>query len=439
MKTLRMFSRLIIAVVFIFSGFVKAVDPLGFAYKFTDYFNAFHVGFLEVIALPLAIALSAAELVIGISMLLSYRVKFMSWLVLVFMLFFTGLTFILALYNPVSDCGCFGDAIILTNWQTFFKNLILMPFVLIVFTGRDKFLPMNTPTIEWSVVSLFYVAVIFLSVYCIRNLPMLDFRPYHVGADIKKGMVIPPDAPLDEYETTLLYKSKESGKILEYNMKNFPRDTVKWEFVDAKSELVKKGYEPPIHDFTLSTEEGSDITDYILNDPAYSMLLIAHDINDADDSGLIEANRLFELTSYLPGFKFYAVTSSTSDIVENRSQDLGLNYDFLYADEIMLKTVIRSNPGFVLLNNGVVVGKWHFRNFPEYLLDEYRELLSYSNGEVTEDHQRMKETYDLLPARQVFTSKVLEEYHQRQDRRIIYTLLFGFFTLIFLLRTYLKD
>ena len=138
MKTLRTFSRLLIGVVFIFSGFVKAVDPMGSTYKFIDYFNAFHLSFLEGLALPLAIVLSSIELVLGVSLLLGYRMKITSWIVLLFIAFFTVLTFILAIFNPVSDCGCFGDALILTNWQTFYKNVLLKISILLKFQAKCK-------------------------------------------------------------------------------------------------------------------------------------------------------------------------------------------------------------------------------------------------------------------------------------------------------------
>lgn len=375
MKTLRTFSRLLIGVVFIFSGFVKAVDPMGSTYKFIDYFNAFHLSFLEGLALPLAIVLSAIELVLGVSLLLGFRMKITSWIVLLFMAFFTVLTFILAIFNPVSDCGCFGDALILTNWQTFYKNLILIFFVFIIFFGKDKFPVIHKPVTEWSIISLFFIVSGAISLYCYMNLPILDFRPYHIGANIAEGMMIPADAPADVYETRLYYKNRESGKTEEFSMNNFPKDTVLWEFEDASSVLISKGYEPPIHDFVLNTRNGIDITDRILRDPEYTLLLVAYKLSGSNDEALEEANKFYRLSQTLNDLNFYAVTASTSTEIDEKINELDLDFEFLLADEIMLKTVVRSNPGLVLLKNGTVVGKWHYNNFPvESIFGAYNEI-----------------------------------------------------------------
>ena len=150
MKYIRLISRLIVGMVFIFSGFVKAVDPLGSAYKFADYFTAFKLGFLEFLALPLGIFLSAFELILGLTLILGYRRKTVFQILMWFMSFFTLLTFILAIFNPVTDCGCFGDALILTNWQTFFKNVVLMVFVSILYFGRNSEYNSGPPAAYWS-------------------------------------------------------------------------------------------------------------------------------------------------------------------------------------------------------------------------------------------------------------------------------------------------
>ena len=177
MKLLRLISRILVGIVFVFSGFVKAIDPLGSTYKFGDYFTAFGLEFLEPMAFPLAIILSGIELVLGIGLLLSYRMKVMSWLLLIFMSFFTVLTLILALTNPVSDCGCFGDALILTNWETFGKNVIILAFTLVIFIYRKQYPEIRSAMVEWSVIVAFFLGSVFLSLYCYNNLPLLDFRP----------------------------------------------------------------------------------------------------------------------------------------------------------------------------------------------------------------------------------------------------------------------
>jgi uncharacterized membrane protein YphA (DoxX/SURF4 family) len=195
MKVLRNFSRIIIAPVFVFSGFVKAIDPLGSAYKFSDYFEAFGLDFLMPTALVLAILLSTAELVIGLNLIMGVVMRTTSWALFIFMSFFTLLTLIIALTNPVTDCGCFGDALILTNWQTFWKNILFMIPTLFIFYGRKRFRPVASMAGEWSIVLVFIITGVSLSIYTYRNLPVFDFRPYKVATHIPTDMAIPEGAP----------------------------------------------------------------------------------------------------------------------------------------------------------------------------------------------------------------------------------------------------
>ncbi|MGC9343760.1 MAG: BT_3928 family protein [Bacteroidales bacterium] len=366
MKMLRTLSRLLVGIVFIFSGFVKAVDPLGSTYKFGDYFTAFNIGFLESFALPLAILLSSIELVLGISLLLGYRMRFTSWVVLLFMSFFTILTFILALTNPVSDCGCFGDALILTNWETFWKNIVIMAVTIIVFISRDKYQLVREPVKEWIVIAGFFVLVVLLSLYCYRNLPLLDFRPYGVGTYIPDGMVIPEGAPQSEFETRLYYRNSETGEEKEFTMENFPKDTLRWEFIDAVSKQVSEGYEPPIHDFNIMAPDGSVITDEIISWQGYTFFLVSYNALEADKEALKRANKYFQLSQAVEDIRFFAVSASLREDLDSIRLLTGLEYDFSQADEITLKTIVRSNPGLLLIKNGTIMDKWGHRNFPDH-------------------------------------------------------------------------
>ncbi len=364
MKTLRQISRIITGIVFVFSGFVKAVDPLGSTYKFTDYFNAFHLGFLEPLALPVAVFLSSTELVLGITLLLGYRMRFASWILLIFMSFFTILTLIVALTNPVTDCGCFGDALILTNWETFFKNIVLMFFTLVIFTGRYRFPVPRGRMIEWPVIALFYTGAILFSLYNYTHLPLVDFRPYHVGTNIGQSMTLPEGAPKDEFSTELIYRNRETGKEKTFTMQNFPRDTAQWEFVDARSKLLKKGYEPPIHNFNITAPDGNDITSHILDEPGYTFLLISYDAARAETGAMRKADDLFHISQTLTGLDFYAVTASNEDVLNSVRAETGITYDFCLADEITLKTIVRSNPGLLLIHDGTILAKWGSDDFP---------------------------------------------------------------------------
>jgi uncharacterized membrane protein YphA (DoxX/SURF4 family) len=364
MRILRMLSRLVVGIVFVFSGFVKAIDPLGSTYKFGDYFTAFDLGFLEPMALPLAVLLSSIELVLGFSLLLGYRMKFISWVLLIFMSFFTILTLILALTNPVSDCGCFGDALIMTNWQTFWKNVVIMGFTVVVFISRANYQKVREPFKEWTVISGFFILTIVLSLYCYRNLPLLDFRPYSVGTYIPDGMIIPDGAPESEFETRLYYRNRETGKEKEFSMENFPKDTTQWVFVDAESKQISQGYEPPIHDFNIIAPNGDEITDEIISYEDFTFLLVAYDAMESNENALQEANRIYKLSQAMEGIRFFAVSASLRENLDSLRTSLGLDYDFCQADEITLKTIIRSNPGLLLIKNGTILAKWSQNDFP---------------------------------------------------------------------------
>jgi uncharacterized membrane protein YphA (DoxX/SURF4 family) len=363
MSTIRNFARFIIAPVFIFSGFVKAIDPLGYTYKITDYFEAFGMHFMIPLALPLAIFFSTSELVIGFSLVLGILMRITSWLLMVFMSFFTILTLIIALTNPVSDCGCFGDALILTNWQTFWKNIIFLLPTLVIFFNRRMFKPFTSTGSEWGIALLFILIGIFLSVTAYRNLPFIDFRPYKVGTDIPKAMEIPDDAEMDEYESVFVYsKDGQTREFSEEELIEILKDT-SWKYVDRITKLIKKGYEPPIHDFTITSLDGHDITDSVLFKTKYSLLVVAYDLNKANSRGLHQIEDFTASLSEL-GVSVFGLTSSTNHEIET----VGLNHDFVFdfytTDEITLKTMIRTNPGVVLLKDGTIIGKWHFRNLP---------------------------------------------------------------------------
>ena len=389
MKYIRLLSRLIVGMVFIFSGFVKAVDPLGSAYKFADYFTAFKLGFLEFLTLPMGIFLSAFELILGLTLILGYRRKTMFRVLMWFMSFFTLLTFILALFNPVSDCGCFGDALILTNWQTFFKNVVLMVFVLVLYFARNAETNVTSAMREWMVVGSLLVSASLFSFWNYRHLPLIDFRPYDVGTVIREEMEIPDGVPMDEYKTSLIYRNIETGKTSSFTMEDYPKDTLQWEFVDSESKLVKRGYEPLIHDFAIMDTYGDDLVDEILADGGYSLIMFAYDLTGADKEALINAGEWSQLEIFSSDFSFYAVTSATSAEVESISAELGLGYQFLAGDEIMIKTIVRSNPGFMLLKNGAILGKWAFMDFPllEQLDPNWSELIGNASAQLDEETQ----------------------------------------------------
>ena len=351
---------------------------MGTTYKFTDYFYAFNLPALEVLSLPMAMALSAIELLVGISLLTGYRIRPAAWVLVIVMAGFTPLTFYLALADPVSDCGCFGDAIIMTNWETFFKNLSLLPFVTVIFIRRKKFLPVYRAWQEWSYLGLFAILIFVFQIHSLRHLPPLDFRPYNIGTYIPDKMVIPEGMPHDEYKTILYYE--KDGEVKEFTEDNFPWDDTTWTFVDSKHILVFKGYEPPIHDFTVADQDGFELTDMILADEGYSMLLISQDLSKADPEALVKANDL-ALYCSSRDCSFYCLSASSRNQVEEITSSLGLLYEIYTTDEITLKTIIRSNPGLILLKGGVILNKWHANDLPVYQNPEERLLANALNSQ----------------------------------------------------------
>ena len=374
MKILRIASRILAGVIFIFSGFVKDIDPMGSTYKFIDYFEAFHLGFLNSLAFPLAILLSTGELVIGINLLLGIRMKITSYALLIFMSFFTILTLILAIYNPVTDCGCFGDAIILTNWQTFWKNIIILLPTLIIFFSRNQYIPFYAIQNEWRLTISFILIGLLIAVYCYRNLPLIDFRPYKIGTNIPEKMIIPEDAKPDEYKTIVVYE--KNGIRKEFSPDNLPWQDTTWKWIETRQILISKGYEPPIHDFSIATLDGDDITDQVITDPGYSFLLIADDLAETNIDAFKTINKTAESCINNNSCSFYCLTSSTTEKINNIQDKLKINFEFYTTDEITLKTIIRSNPGLILLKEGTIIGKWHYNNFPAFNVSD-QNFISY--------------------------------------------------------------
>lgn len=376
--------RFLLAAAFIFSGFAKSVDPLGSQYKIQDYLSAFGMASWFPSFFPLlgGIILSAIEFSVGIFLFFGVRRSVASTLALILMIFMTPLTLYLALFNPVSDCGCFGDAWVLTNWETFGKNVILLIAAVIVFKERKLLIRFVSQKMEW-LVSLYTLFFVFtLSFYCLDRLPVLDFRPYKIGKNIPEGMTIPEGAKSSVYES--IFTLEKDGRKKEFTLENYPDST--WKFIDTRTVLKEKGYEPPIHDFSmLELNTGDDITDDVLTDMGYTFLLVAHRIEDADDSNIDLINEVFDY-SVEHGYKFYCLTSSPEEQIELWKDKTGAEYPFCQMDDITLKTMIRSNPGLMLIKNGTILNKWSDEDIPdEYVLTDKLENLPLGQVKVESD------------------------------------------------------
>ncbi|MCE5345018.1 MAG: DoxX family protein [Bacteroidales bacterium] len=366
-------SRILAGLVFTFSGFVKAIDPLGSTYKFVDYFNAFNMPWLEPAALPLSFALSGFEFLIGICLLLFIQNRWANIIALFFMAFFTPLTLWLAFANPVHDCGCFGDAIILTNWQTFYKNIIISALVIISFCNRNSFVSWMKPKNEWLVAAFTAICITSFSWYNYQHLPLLDFRPYKTGTHIPDKMTIPEGAPVNVYEQYFTLLDTLTGKRISIESNLYMNDSTYWgkktiwKFISASEpKLVKEGYQPPIRDFSIVSLAGEDVTQSVLSDTGYYFVLVAYDLKKSNMGCRSKIDTLFNQV-LSDNQKFICLTSTTTDELRQfKTKYNDIACDFYFADPITLKTIIRANPGLVLLHNGTILGKWNSKDIPGY-------------------------------------------------------------------------
>ncbi len=363
-------SRILLGMVFVFSGFSKLVDPLGSTYKIQDYLSAMGLDFFAPIALVMGIALAAFEFTLGVCLLLGTNIKSTSILSLLMMAFMTSLTLWIAIADPVSDCGCFGDALVISNWQTFWKNIVLSAMAILTFMWRKHSPKLFTERTDWLIAICAGAFSVLLSIYCLMNLPVIDFRPYKNGTNIIQSMEVPEGAEEDEFETILVYE--KNGVQKEFTLENYPKDDNSWTFVDSKNKLIKKGYEPPIHDFSMEHPDMGDITEEVLQNEGYTFLMVCYRVEKAATNKKNEINNIYDFAKQ-NGYGFYCMTATGLETEEMREfqnemewgKD-GNGYPFVNSDEITLKTIVRSNPGLVLIKDGVVINKWSNKNMPTF-------------------------------------------------------------------------
>ena len=353
-------ARTLLALTFLFSGFVKAVDPLGTVYKIQDYL---HEGFGGVFqwAIPAAgvaaVCLIALEWLLGIAMLLNVRGQWTSWITLLFYCIMTPLTLYIAIANPVSDCGCFGDALVITNWQTFWKNIILLLLSICLVICRKAIPELFSWWMEIIITLAALGSVAGIMGYSYTHLPQIDFRPYKVGNHIPTLMEIPDDAEVDQYEITLIYA--KDGKEQTFTLENYPKGDPEWTFVDQKSVLIKKGYVPPIHDFEIETLEGDYITQDILESEEPVALVVMYDLTKTDTTQL---EKLMHMIHEYP--RVYFLTASGEEEIFAFAEELGWDEEttystFCFTDPITLKTIVRANPGVIVVQNGTIIDKYN--------------------------------------------------------------------------------
>ncbi|MFN4852863.1 MAG: BT_3928 family protein [Bacteroidota bacterium] len=369
MRILITICRYFIGILFIISGLIKANDPVGFSYKLKEYFDVFGWTFFSPMALSLSVFITVFEIACGVATLISYRMRLVTWLLMLMIVFFTFLTFYSAYFNKVTDCGCFGDALHLTPWQSFGKDLVLFVFILPLFILRNRIPGMLSEKISHPLMLLATLLSLWFNIYCINHLPVIDFRPYKIGTDIKKARAIPPGAPQDVFESRVVYLNKKTGEKKEFTAQELGKasylweDTATWKWDTTINKLISEGYKPPIHDFTISNPDGNDITDSILSTPGFTFLLVAYDINKSDKEVQPKVNALVAACDKAR-IPFVGLSASAGGVVDKFRHENQSMFPYYFVDETALKTMIRSNPGLILLNQGVVKAMWHYNDFP---------------------------------------------------------------------------
>jgi uncharacterized membrane protein YphA (DoxX/SURF4 family) len=354
-----------VGVLFIFSGFVKAIDPLGTAYKMTEYFHEFNMMFMDDFALAFAIFMIVFELVLGVALLLGYKKEITIWLLLLMIVFFTFLTGFTAYTGKVTDCGCFGDFIKLKPIQSFYKDVFLTVLILILLFGKKHIEPLIS---KMPAAILLVLVTVFTAWYNFRNYyfnePQFDFRPYAIGNHIPEQMTV-ADSLKPKTKMVFVYKNTATGSIIEFSDDTMDRVSFEGiEFVDRKDVVIKEGELPKINNFRIDNENGENISEDILNDPNYAFWIIAYDLNKAEKSAFKEKLNAIAAKAEQDGFNvFVATATSPSDEFRH---DVQAAYPFYSGDAIFLKTIVRSNPGLLIVKNGTVMAKYHHRHYPTY-------------------------------------------------------------------------
>ena len=366
MKILRTVFRILVGLVFIYSGFVKGIDPLGTVYRMEDYFNVFNIPTFIPYSIFLTTLLCVIEFSLGISLLFNLWVRKTVWILVPMMMFFTVLTFFDAVYNLVPDCGCFGDALKITNLQTFLKNIVLMGFVIPIFSWRRKFRSLLPTRVEFSLLIVIAAFFAVLSVQCYRHLPLIDFMGWKVGNRVNKTESL----PVTFYVT---YKNKKTGEEKEYVSPNYPWNDSVWlaDWIFTSQRVVDPNKNQGLV-LRIEDRHGTDYTSSVLDNQDYQFILVAYDLSKANAEGFHKILPLAKKAA-LDGYSFICLTNSLPAEIKKFRMDNGTMFDYYNSDDVVLKTMVRSNPGLVLLKDGVVIEKWGFRDFPSYpeLKDKY--------------------------------------------------------------------
>lgn len=438
------FVQTFVGVVFVFSGFIKENDPVGFSYKLEEYFEVFQttdsvknvsevpvmgtdtvavyfknlktgelrgftadslpwrdssnwkydntatetvqvgvekveswttvksdsfynsvMDFFHRKALFLAVLVLVFEIMLGFLLLTGTAKKLVIWLSLLMILFFTFLTFYSAYYNKVTDCGCFGDFLHLTPWTSFYKDVVLLALILVLFAGQKHISRLLTPGPEKVVLGAFAAFSILFPVYTYNFMPVFDFRPYKIGTNISEAMKVPPGGE-GKFETNVYYENLKTGEKKAFPPNNLPwKDSLTWKYDTTITVTLVEPVLPPVHDFTINTPEGSEYTEDFLTHTGPQFWLVCYDLSKTNKNVIAELNDFAALCKK-EEIPFICLTSSTNDMIDSFKKETNASFDFYITDGTQLKTMIRANPGLILLNGSVVTAMWHYHTLPAY-------------------------------------------------------------------------
>tara|TARA_R110000868_G_scaffold21640_7_gene89767 strand:- start:56971 stop:58068 length:1098 start_codon:yes stop_codon:yes gene_type:complete len=365
MKYLVGISRVFVGILFIISGFIKLNDPVGFSFKLEEYFSygVLNLPFFEPHALKIAIVVVIFEVLLGVLLLIGFRVKFTVWSLLVMIIGFTFLTFYSAYFNKVTDCGCFGDALKLTPWESFAKDIVLLVLIVILFVGMKFIKPIFSASLN-RIITLISVIACFVFVYYVLNhLPAIDFRPYKIGANIEEGMSVPEGAPKAIFDYDWKFNVNGAEKIIT-TRGDYP--TVDGDFIDVETTEIQAGYEPPIHDFTIE-KDGVDMASELLQEPRL-VIVIAYDLGKSNYKAFEEVKEVADY-AIKKGYKVIGMSASSEDFTIKLIKEYKLNFDFYFTDQTTLKTIVRSNPGVLVLEKGTIKQKVHYNDMDNLKFD----------------------------------------------------------------------
>ena len=410
MKYITHISRILVGALFIISGLIKLNDPLGFSYKLQEYFSAdvLNITFLEPYALGISIFVVVFEVVLGVFLLIGYKLKFTVWSLLLMIVFFTFLTFYSAYFDKVKDCGCFGDALKLTPWESFTKDIILLFFVLILFFGVKHIKPLFSKLPTTALALLSFIFCLWFGYHVLMHLPSKDFRAYKIGDNILENMKIPEGAPkaVQEFKWTFNVNGEQKEFVT-----NGSYPTVDGDYVGVETKVIKDGYEPPILDFSIESDDG-DVTEEILSQDNLIMI-VSYNLDTAEKDGMKKLKSLSD-EAIKQGYTVIGLTSSGTDAIQRIKEEYKLNFDFYLCDEKALKTVVRSNPGVLEIDNATVKQKRHWNDFEDFKLLEVErkpepvvieEIIFY----LINDEPSTKEEFEALDSEIIESANVIND------------------------------